>query len=80
MQSEKRGLAALLLVTAVWGTTFPAMKLLSAQLDALHGPITFELTVSEQRHCDKSGWLTAIQDDLRDIRSQEAQPEDASEV
>ncbi|MCB1978566.1 MAG: DMT family transporter [Burkholderiaceae bacterium] len=35
MQSEKRGLAALLLVTAVWGTTFPAMKLLSAQLDAL---------------------------------------------
>ncbi|AVO41221.1 DMT family transporter [Simplicispira suum] len=35
MQSEKRGLAALLLVTAVWGTTFPAMKLLSVQLDAL---------------------------------------------
>ena len=35
MQSEKRGLAALLLVTAVWGTTFPAMKLLSGQLDAL---------------------------------------------
>lgn len=35
MQSEKRGLAALLLVTAVWGTTFPAMKLLTGQLDAL---------------------------------------------
>lgn len=35
MQSDTRGLAALLLVTAVWGTTFPAMKLLSGQLDAL---------------------------------------------
>ena len=30
-----RGLLALLVVTMVWGTTFPAMKLLSAQLDAL---------------------------------------------
>lgn len=35
MRSERQGLAALLLVVAVWGTTFPAMKLLSAQLDAL---------------------------------------------
>lgn len=35
MSAEKRGLAALLLVTAVWGTTFPAMKLLTGQLDAL---------------------------------------------
>ncbi len=35
MQSDTRGLAALLLVTAVWGTTFPAMKLLSGHLDAL---------------------------------------------
>lgn len=35
MRSEKLGLAALLLVTAVWGTTFPAMKLLSGALDAL---------------------------------------------
>lgn len=35
MQRERLGLWALLLVTAVWGTTFPAMKLLSAQLDAV---------------------------------------------
>ena len=35
MRSERFGLWALLVVTAVWGTTFPAMKLLSAHLDAL---------------------------------------------
>jgi drug/metabolite transporter (DMT)-like permease len=35
MRSERLGLMALLVVTLVWGTTFPAMKLLSAQLDAL---------------------------------------------
>jgi len=35
MRSERFGLLALLLVTLVWGTTFPAMKLLSGQLDAL---------------------------------------------
>lgn len=35
MKPERLGLAALLVVTVVWGTTFPAMKLLSAQLDAL---------------------------------------------
>ena len=35
MRSERQGLLALLLVVAVWGTTFPTMKLLSAQLDAL---------------------------------------------
>ncbi len=35
MRSERFGLVALLVVTMVWGTTFPAMKLLSAQLDAL---------------------------------------------
>ncbi|WP_298213099.1 DMT family transporter [Acidovorax sp.] len=35
MRSERWGLLALLVVTVVWGTTFPAMKLLSAQLDAL---------------------------------------------
>ncbi|WP_313074212.1 DMT family transporter [Melaminivora sp.] len=35
MRSERQGLLALLLVVAVWGTTFPAMKLLSARLDAL---------------------------------------------
>jgi len=35
MRSERQGLLALLLVVAVWGTTFPAMKLLSAHLDAL---------------------------------------------
>ncbi len=35
MRSERFGLWALLIVTMVWGTTFPAMKLLSAQLDAL---------------------------------------------
>ncbi|MCW8199043.1 DMT family transporter [Verminephrobacter aporrectodeae subsp. tuberculatae] len=35
MRPERLGLLALLVVTAVWGTTFPAMKLLSAQLDAL---------------------------------------------
>jgi drug/metabolite transporter (DMT)-like permease len=35
MRTERLGLMALLVVTVVWGTTFPAMKLLSAQLDAL---------------------------------------------
>ncbi|MBX9836335.1 MAG: DMT family transporter, partial [Burkholderiaceae bacterium] len=35
MRPERLGLWALLLVTMVWGTTFPAMKLLSGQLDAL---------------------------------------------
>ena len=35
MRSERRGLIALLIVTIVWGTTFPAMKLLSGHLDAL---------------------------------------------
>ena len=35
MRSERFGLWALLVVTVVWGTTFPAMKLLSNQLDAL---------------------------------------------
>lgn len=35
MKSERLGLAALLVVTVVWGTTFPAMKLLSAHLGAL---------------------------------------------
>ena len=35
MRTERWGLAALLAVTVVWGTTFPAMKLLSAELDAL---------------------------------------------
>lgn len=35
MRRERFGLLALLLVTMVWGTTFPAMKLLSSQLDAL---------------------------------------------
>ena len=35
MRSERFGLWALLVVTAVWGPTFPAMKLLSAHLDAL---------------------------------------------
>ncbi|CAN7176942.1 DMT family transporter [Acidovorax sp. LjRoot74] len=35
MKSERLGLLALLAVTVVWGTTFPAMKLLSTQLDAL---------------------------------------------
>lgn len=35
MRPERLGLIALLLVTVLWGTTFPAMKLLSAWLDAL---------------------------------------------
>ncbi|WP_375576114.1 DMT family transporter [Paracidovorax oryzae] len=35
MRAERQGLLALLLVTMVWGTTFPAMKMLSAHLDAL---------------------------------------------
>ncbi|MFN4120721.1 DMT family transporter [Acidovorax sp.] len=35
MKPERLGLVALLAVTVVWGTTFPAMKLLSAHLDAL---------------------------------------------
>lgn len=35
MRPERLGLWALLLVTMVWGTTFPAMKLLSGQLDAV---------------------------------------------
>ena len=35
MKPERFCLMALLAVTVVWGTTFPAMKLLSAHLDAL---------------------------------------------
>src|SRR6218665_2913096 len=35
MRPERFGLLALLVVTVVWGTTFPAMKLLSQWLDAL---------------------------------------------
>ena len=35
MRAERWGLAALLTVTVVWGTTFPAMKLLSDALNAL---------------------------------------------
>ena len=35
MRTERWGLAALLTVTVVWGTTFPAMKLLSGLLSAL---------------------------------------------
>ncbi|RYF21356.1 MAG: DMT family transporter [Comamonadaceae bacterium] len=35
MRSERQGLMALLMVTVVWGTTFPAMKMMSAHLDAL---------------------------------------------
>ena len=34
--SRYGGLAALLCVTLVWGTTFPAMKLLAGELSALH--------------------------------------------
>lgn len=36
MRTERWGLAALLAVTVVWGTTFPAMKQLTADLSALH--------------------------------------------
>jgi len=35
MHSQRYGLVALLLVVAIWGTTFPAMKVLSVHLDAL---------------------------------------------
>ncbi len=62
MRPERQGLLALLLVVAVWGTTFPAMKLLSAQLDALQiiwarfaiallvlAPLWRGLTTSERR-------------------------------
>ena len=35
MRTERLGLAALLAVTVVWGTTFPAMKQLSTDLSAL---------------------------------------------
>lgn len=35
MRTHRGGLAALLVVTAVWGTTFPAMKQLSGDLGAL---------------------------------------------
>lgn len=35
MRTERWGLLALLTVTVVWGTTFPAMKLLSDELNAL---------------------------------------------
>lgn len=35
MRTERLGLAALLTVTVVWGTTFPAMKQLTAELNAL---------------------------------------------
>ena len=36
MHSQRWGLLALLAVTMVWGTTFPAMKQLSTDLSALH--------------------------------------------
>ena len=36
MRTERWGLVALLAVTVVWGTTFPAMKQLSSDLSALH--------------------------------------------
>lgn len=36
MRTERWGLLALLLVTLVWGSTFPAMKLLTEHLSALH--------------------------------------------
>lgn len=35
MRTQRLGLLALLLVTAVWGTTFPAMKQLTSDLSAL---------------------------------------------
>ena len=35
LSPSQQGIAALLLVTAVWGTTFPAMKALSAHFDAM---------------------------------------------
>lgn len=35
MRSERQGLLALLVVTVVWGTTFPAMKMMASHLDAL---------------------------------------------
>src|SRR6218665_883098 len=35
MRPERFGLLALLVVTVIWGTTFPAMKLLSQWLGAL---------------------------------------------
>ena len=35
MKSERQGVLALLFVVAVWGTTFPAMKMLTDQLSAL---------------------------------------------
>ena len=35
MRTERWGLMALLAVTVVWGTTFPAMKLLSVSADFL---------------------------------------------
>ena len=37
MRPERFGLLALMVVTMVWGTTFPAMKLLSAQELASYG-------------------------------------------
>lgn len=62
MRPERFGLLALLVVTMVWGTTFPAMKLLSAQLDALQiiwlrfaiallvlGPLWWGMRRSERR-------------------------------
>ncbi|MDY0105552.1 MAG: DMT family transporter [Giesbergeria sp.] len=62
MRPERFGLLALLVVTVVWGTTFPAMKLLSAQLDALQiiwlrfaiallvlGPLWWGMRRSERR-------------------------------
>lgn len=36
MRTERWGLLALLVVTVVWGSTFPAMKLLTEHLSALH--------------------------------------------
>ena len=62
MHRERLGLWALLLVTAVWGTTFPAMKLLSGQLDAVQiiwlrfsiallvlGPLWWDMRRAERR-------------------------------
>ena len=62
MRPERLGLWALLLVTMVWGTTFPAMKLLSGQLDALQiiwlrfaiallvlGPLWLDMQRNERR-------------------------------
>ena len=50
------------------------------QLDALLAPVSFELTVVEQKLCSELSRLAAMQYRFSDVGSQEAQPEHTREV